>query len=104
MSMPTVVSSTLSAAQATSLSGSSAWLTWRCSNSRSCMRSGRLVDELGHPRFDAVFGELRQVDLVDARVLVLVLDLAAAVLDADVHAHEHVALVGGERVAQAAER
>ena len=41
---------------------------------------------------------------MDARVLVLVFDLAAAVLHAHVHAKEHMALVGGERVAQAAER
>ena len=47
--------------------------------------------------------QLLEIDRVDARVLVLVLDLTAAVLDADVHAHEHPALVGGEGIAQAAE-
>ena len=112
MSMPTVVSSTLSAAHATSLSGSSAVPTWRCSNSRSCMRRrgrGRVwrqaasLTNFRHARLHAVLRELRQIDLVDARILVLVFDLAAAVLDAHVHAHEHVALVGGERIAQAAE-
>ena len=40
---------------------------------------------------------------MDAWILVLVFDLATAVLDAHVHPQEHVALVGGERVAQAAE-
>src|SRR5258705_12515574 len=112
MSMPTVVSSTLSAAQATSLTESSTALTCRCSNSRSCMvcedareralgASGRrlgvsaLVDELGHARGHAVFAELLEIDAVNARVLVRVFDLAAAVLAAHVHAEEHVALAGG---------
>src|SRR5689334_17574777 len=61
------------------------------------------IDEAAHPRCHPVPVELVEIDGVDARILVLVLDLAPAVLDAHVHAHEHPALVGGERVAQAAE-
>src|SRR5437868_2995470 len=96
ISMPTVVSSTLSAAQATSLTVSSMALTCRCSNSRSCIlslcrRLGRFADELAHARLHAVLRQLLEIDLVDARILVLVLDLAAAVLHAHVHAEEHVA-------------
>jgi hypothetical protein len=50
-----------------------------------------------------VLAELLEINSVDAWILMLVFDLAAAVLDAHVHPQEHVALVGGERVAQAAE-
>ena len=51
-----------------------------------------LVDELAHAGLHAVLGQLIEIDAVDARVLVLVFDLAAAVLHVDVHAREHVAL------------
>src|SRR5262249_51283966 len=61
------------------------------------------VHELAHAGRHAVLGELLEIDRVDARVLVLVFDLAAAVLDADVHAHEHPTFISGERVAEAAE-
>src|SRR5947207_523249 len=107
MSMPTVVNSTLSADQATSLTSSGS--TWRCSNSSSCIEkppSGRLlqvgglVDERPHARLHPVFGEFVEIDAVDARVLILIFDLAAAVLDIDVHAGEHMALGGRERIAQ----
>src|SRR5882757_2821959 len=58
-------------------------------------RSGvsALVDELGHAGIHAVV----------ARVLVLVLDLAAAILHAHVHPEEEVTLVRGEGITQAAE-
>src|SRR5215831_18589830 len=109
MSMPTVVSSTLSAVQATSLTSSPGG-TCIWSNSRSCIVKlnrrfavGALVDELAHAGGDAVLGELLEINAVNARVLVLVLDLAAAVLDGHVHALEHVALGFGERIAQAPE-
>src|SRR5207245_4654070 len=61
------------------------------------------VDELAHAGRHTVPSELLKIDLVDARVLVLIFDLTAAVLYAHVHAHEHPTLVGGERIAQAAE-
>ena len=66
-------------------------------------RTGAFVDEFAHRRLHAVPAQLIEIDGVDARVLVLVLDLTAAVLDAHVHAHEHPALVGGEGITQAAE-
>ena len=59
---------------------------------------------LAHLRLDAVLGQFREVDFVDARILIAVLDLPAAVADADVDAGEQVALFGREWVAQAAER
>ena len=49
-------------------------------------------------------GQLFEIDAVDAPVLVLVFDLAAAILHVDVHAREDMALGFGERIAQAAER
>src|SRR5262249_46026648 len=64
---------------------------------------GPLLDELGHAGRHAVLAQLLEINSVDARVLVLVFDLAAAVLDAHVHPQEDTALVGGEGVAQAAE-
>src|SRR5439155_9836319 len=64
---------------------------------------GSLVHELGHAGLHAVLAELLEINSMDAWILVLVFDLAAAILDATVHPQEHVALVGGERVAQAAE-
>src|SRR5262245_29099865 len=109
MSMPTVVSSTLSAVQATSLTSSpGATCIW--SNSRSCIAASNrrfavsaLVDELAHPRRDTVPCEVLEIHAVDARILVLVFDLAAALLDGHVHAPEHVALGLGEWIAQAPE-
>src|SRR5262245_47327558 len=109
MSMPTVVSSTLSAVQATSLTSSpGATCIW--SNSRSCIAASNrrfalsaLVDELAHPGRDTVPGEVLEIHAVDARILVLVFDLAAALLDGHVHALEHVALGLGEWIAQAPE-
>src|SRR5262249_52544931 len=64
---------------------------------------GPLVDELGHAGRHAVLAEFLEVNSVDVRILVLVFDLAAAVLDAHVHPQEDTAFVGGEWVAQAAE-
>src|SRR5438067_8432680 len=186
ISMPTVVSSTLSAAQATSLTAASSALTWRCSNSRSCMAiadvisaasaavplvpspqwgegssvlqqeemgegfssvssasdpltptlspSGRgsapsswralipshrivlkpllsrrldvgpLVHEFAHAGRGAVLRKLLKINRVNAWILVLVFDLAAAVLHTHVHPEKHAPLVGGEGIAQAAER
>src|SRR5215813_9901305 len=109
ISMPTVVSSTLSAVQATSLTSSpGATCIW--SNSRSCIAVsswglcvGALLDEPAHAGGDAVLGKLLEIDAVDAWVLVLIFDLAAAFFDGDVHADEHVALRLGERIAQPAE-
>ena len=63
----------------------------------------RFVDELAHAGLDAVLRQLVEIDAVDARVLVLVFDLAAAFLHVDVHAHEHMPLGRRERIAQAAE-
>src|SRR5215468_629792 len=101
MSMPTVVSSTLSADHATSLTSSpGAMCIW--SNSRSCIAAGAvldrrfrvsaLVDELAHARGDAVLGQLFEIHAVNARILVLVFDLATAVLHGHVHAFEDVTL------------
>src|ERR1043166_679299 len=67
--------------------------------------------ELLHPRLDAVLLHLVEPDAVDARVLVLVLDLVAAFLDVDRHrallarldAEQRAALRQRERIAQAAD-
>src|SRR5215475_11253949 len=87
MSMPTVVNSTLSAAQATSLT-SSPGATCMWSNSRSCIcgRSRRrfeirrFVDEFAHAGGHPVLRQLLEIDGVDALVLILVFDLAATLL------------------------
>src|SRR5215469_5530094 len=67
--------------------------------SRPHDRDRRLV----HPRLDAALPEFVDVERVDARVLILVLDLAPPISDADVHAGERSPLVFRERVAEAAE-
>src|SRR5581483_9506433 len=76
--------------------------------SKSCNRPVRLLDagcreELLHAVLNALGGQRLLVDLVDARILVLVLDLAAAGLDVDVHAQEGLLLVFREGIAQPAE-
>ena len=108
MSMPTVVSSTLSAAHATSLTrliggADVEMLEFEIVHDPGGMAEvARLAQaasltNFAMPDFTPYFASSDRIDLVDARILVLVLDLAAAVLDAHVHAHEHVALIGGER-------
>src|SRR5262245_50333094 len=74
------------------------------SSSRHRLRKIRLlIDVFSHPRGHAMLAQLLQIDRMDARVLVLVFDLATALFHADVHAQEDTALVGGERITQAAE-
>src|ERR1700675_240520 len=108
MSMPTVVSSTLSADQIASASCCfSSGSAWKCSNSSSCILRGledALVDVLAHAGFHAVFREFCEEDAVDTRVLVPVVDLPPALVDVDDDAAELRALFAGEGIAQAPQR
>src|SRR5690606_6497862 len=70
-----------------------------------CFLVAALVEDLAHLRFDAVLRQFAQEDLVDARILVLILDLVAALLDAGVDAAaEQLALALDEWIAHGAER
>ena len=61
----------------------------------------RLVDQRPHLRLHAMLGELREIDLVHARVLVLVFDLVSAIPYADVTTHDDLALPRREWILQA---
>ena len=70
--------------------------------SRGMLCSARLIEVLAHARLHAVFRELFEIELVNTRVLMLVLDLRAAVANGDVDAFEELPLRCRERVSQAA--
>src|SRR5580704_17935152 len=129
MSMPTVRSSTVSCSQivrAIASRSASDMSSCSCSSSKSCMSHGRpdgagraddagqslgrqgedagLVERVAHLRRDAGFFQRLEPFAVDARILILVLDLAAALL------HRHGTSAFGalapqrdERIAPAAE-
>src|SRR4051812_17520137 len=67
-----------------------------------CPLQQRLADKIAHAALHPVLLQLGEIDLVDARILIRILDQRATLLGAEIHAELDLALLVGEGIAAAA--